>query len=71
MNDPPSLSPAELDAALRAVEADYPGWHAWLGTIPMYYARLPKSSPPIVVRSPTLAGLRTEIENAQKGLRSW
>jgi hypothetical protein len=35
----------------------------------MYYARLPKSSPPIVVRSPTLAGLRAEIENAQKQLR--
>ena len=71
MSDLSSDSPDELGDALRAVEADYPGWHTWLGTIPMYYARLPKSSPPLVVRSPTLDGLRTEIENAQKGLRSW
>jgi hypothetical protein len=32
----------------------FPGWHAWLGVNDMFYARFPKSSPPIVLvaRSP-------------------
>lgn len=69
MDDSDSCSPAELDGALRAVEADYPGWHAWNGAIPMLYARRVKSSPPIVVRAPTISGLRVEIEKALRGRR--
>jgi hypothetical protein len=29
--------------------ADYPGWHAWRGINQLYYARLLRSSPPIIV----------------------
>jgi hypothetical protein len=69
MSDPPSDSPAELDGALRAVEADNPGWHAWNGSIPMLYARWMLSSPPVVVRAPDIPGLRAEIDKARESRR--
>lgn len=69
MNDPASIPPDDVGAALRDVERDYPGWEAWHGAIPMLYARLPKSSPPIVVRAADIPGLRAEIETALRGLR--
>jgi hypothetical protein len=61
----------ERDRALRDVEAAYPGWFAWPGVIALLYARRPRSSPPMVVRSPTLDGLREAIEDAERerGLR--
>jgi hypothetical protein len=64
-----SDSPAELDEALRAVEADFPGWVAWHGAIPMFYARQLLSSPPVVVRAPDIPGLRAEIGKALEGQR--
>jgi hypothetical protein len=61
----------ERDRALRDVEAAYPGWSVWPGVIALLYARRPRSSPPMVVRSPTPEGLREAIENAERerGLR--
>ena len=61
----------ERERALRGVEADYPGWCAWPGVLSLVYARRPRSSPPMVVRSPTPEGLRQAIENAERerGLR--
>ncbi len=58
--------------ALAEVERDYPGWHAWPGVLAcIVYARLPLSSPPLVVRAVTPDGLRLEIETAERerGLR--
>jgi len=58
--------------ALAEVDRDYPGWHAWPAVLGgLVYARYPRSSPPMVVRSVTVGGLRTEIENAERerGLR--
>ena len=58
--------------ALADVDRDYPGWHAWPAVLAgLLYARRPRSTPPLVVRSATIAGLRDAIENAERdrGLR--
>jgi hypothetical protein len=58
--------------ALAAIPDAYPGWLAWEGVIAgLLYARRPRSSPPMVVRSTTTDGLRQEIESAERerGLR--
>ena len=58
--------------ALAEVDRDYPGWHAWPAVLAgLLYARRPNSTPPLVVRSATIAGLRDAIENAERdrGLR--
>jgi hypothetical protein len=57
---------------LTQIDQDYPPWHAWEGVIAgLVYARRPNSSPPMVVRSASVAGLCQEIESAERerGLR--
>jgi len=69
------LSPAQAADAVRAaralystvsdlaaVEADYPGWETWVGVGGVLYARRPKTSPPKVVRAPSVQALREAIE---------
>jgi hypothetical protein len=57
--------------ALAAIERDFPRWETWVGTLPhLLYARLPMSSPPIVVRSATPQGLRAEVEATDARMRS-
>lgn len=36
-------------ASVDDIEREFPGWHAWRGVNTRYYARLPKTSPPVVV----------------------
>ncbi len=49
-------------SALAAIDAEFPPWHAWEGVIAgLLYARRPRSSPPMVIRSVSVSGLRTEI----------
>jgi hypothetical protein len=63
---------AECQRALAAVGRDYPPWRAWPGVLAgVLYARRPDLAPPLVVRSVTVAGLRREIERAERerGLR--
>ena len=58
--------------ALAEVERDYPGWQAWPAALAgLVYARRPRTSPPLVVRSTSTEGLRKEIETAERerGLR--
>jgi hypothetical protein len=43
------------------IEQEFPGWHAWQGVNDLYYARLPKTSPPWVVTGEDLAALREQI----------
>ena len=62
----------ERARALAEVDRDYPGWHAWPAVLAgLVYARRPRSSPPLVVRSATIDGLRQAIEDAERerGLR--
>ena len=62
----------ERARALGEVDRDYPGWHAWPAVLGgLLYARRPRSSPPLVVRSATIGGLRQAIEAAEteRGLR--
>lgn len=75
MHDPPAGIAAsdygERARALRTISEEFPGWEAWAGVVSLLYARRPRSTPPLVVRSPTLDGLRTAIEEAERkrGLR--
>ena len=69
---PSDSDPADEPAlALRAIEDAYPGWSCWPGVINLLYARRARSSPPMVVRSTTLDGLREAIVRAEgdRGLR--
>ena len=62
----------DLASALARVDRDYPGWHAWPAVLAgLLYARRPRSTPPLVVRSVTTEGLRQAIEDAERerGLR--
>jgi hypothetical protein len=56
---------------LAQVGWDYPPWYAWRGVGGIVYARRPRSSPPMLVRSATTQGLREAIEEAERerGLR--
>jgi hypothetical protein len=50
------------------LEADYPGWHVWLGVSSLWYARRVLSSPPVIVRAANLSELREAIsEHASRG----
>lgn len=40
-----------------------PGWHYWRGVSGLYYARRPRSSPPIVLRGETLDELRQQVRD--------
>ena len=63
---------AERRRALAEIDRDYPPWHAWPGVLAgVLYARRPCASPPMVVRSVSIDGLRKEIERAERerGLR--
>jgi hypothetical protein len=52
--------------ALREVERDYPGWHAWPAVLGgLVYARRPRTSPPLVVRAATTDELRQAIETVE------
>ena len=62
----------ERARALAQVERDYPGWQTWPGVLAgVVYARRARSSPPLVVRAISPAGLRAAIKAAEasRGLR--
>lgn len=44
---------------------EFPNWHVWQGVAGLLYARLPKSSPPKVVRAKNAAELREQMKLAQ------
>lgn len=64
---PADCADGAQSGALAAIPGDYPGWLAWEGAVAgLLYARRPRSSPPMVVRSTTTDGLRQEIESAER-----
>ena len=47
---------------------EFPRWHVWRGISGLAYARLSRSSPPIVVRAEGATELRNEIRRAEAAL---
>ena len=43
------------------LEAEFPGWHAWLGVNNLWYVRKTMSSAPVVMRGESLTDLRDQI----------
>ena len=41
--------------------AEFPSWEVWRGVNQLWYARLLKSSPPVVVRGEDLTDLRDQV----------
>ena len=64
---------ANLDAQPPAWWAPYadefPCWQAWTGVAGLLYARLPRSSPPVVVRDKDPDGVARQIRSWYKGRR--
>ena len=48
----------------RAFASEFPQWHVWRGVAGQYYARVPRTSPPRVVRAENAEDLRREIARA-------
>jgi len=44
---------------------EFPQWYVWRGVAGQYYARVPRTSPPWVVRARTAEDLRREISQAE------
>jgi hypothetical protein len=62
------LETADETAAIpewRAYAREFPRWHVWRGVAGHYYARVPRSSPPRVVRALNAEDLRQEIARAE------
>jgi hypothetical protein len=56
---------ADLSTEVAALANDFPGWHVWVGVGgDLFYARRPRSSPPIVKRDKTLEGLRKQLDES-------
>ena len=49
------------EPTLADVAREFPCWHCWRGVSGLLYARLPKSSPPIVIRAEDPVDLRDQI----------
>jgi hypothetical protein len=68
MKDDPT--PARASDPLAALYGKLPrGWEAWTGVGGILYARLRKTSPPIVVRAATAEELAAKVTEAQGRLR--
>ena len=52
----------------RAYAREFPQWYVWRGVAGHYYARVPRSSPPRVVRALNPEDLREEIARAEMSL---
>ena len=58
------------DLNVASLQNEFPGWHVWEGVSgDLFYARRPRSSPPIVKRAQTLEELRDEIAKHVDGTR--
>jgi hypothetical protein len=61
--------PEDLEATVArwktSLAREFPRWYAWQGVAGHYYARVPRTSPPLVVRAPNAEDLRDEITRAE------
>ena len=71
INDKPPDDMAARDEEFAAVAREHPLWDPWAGVAGLLYARRPRSSPPMCVRSRSPDGLREAIIKAEekRGLR--
>ncbi len=53
----------------RVYAPEFPQWYVWRGVAGHYYARVPRSSPPRVVRALNPEDLREEIARAENSRR--
>jgi hypothetical protein len=60
------VSDHPTEPALEDIEREFPAWHAWTGVSGLLYARLPRSSPPVVVRGQDAAELREAIRRWER-----
>jgi hypothetical protein len=49
----------------KAFAREFPQWYVWRGVAGQYYARVPRTSPPRVVRAGNTEDLRREISRAE------
>jgi hypothetical protein len=49
----------------KAFSREFPQWYVWRGVAGQYYARVPRTSPPRVVRARNTEDLRREISRAE------
>ena len=60
--EPSAMANPDVPPAWWAPFADeFPCWHAWTGVAGLLYARLPRSSPPVVVRAVTAGSVAEQI----------
>jgi hypothetical protein len=52
----------DLEPTTESIESEFPGWHVWQGVNYLWYARLEKSSPPVVVMGEDLLDLRDQVK---------
>lgn len=55
--------------ALTALRGRFPYWEAWVGISGLLYARRRLTSPPVVFRAETAAGLETQICEYERTVR--
>jgi hypothetical protein len=46
-------------------QSEFPDWRLWQGDNKLFYARLPGTSPLVIVRAADVTGLRDEIISAE------
>jgi hypothetical protein len=51
----------------QAFAREFPQWYVWRGVAGQYYARVPRTSPPRVVRARNTEDLRREIARVEMG----
>lgn len=49
------------EATARELRERYPGWHIWRGVAGLWYARLLKHSPPVVLSDRSIEGLGEQL----------
>jgi hypothetical protein len=59
----------DSDDRETALRREHPGWDIWHGVASLCYARLRKSSPPVIVRAHNWTVLAERIRIKEAGLR--
>jgi hypothetical protein len=63
--DGPEDPEATVAGWRASLAREFPRWYVWQGVAGHYYARVPRTSPPLVVRALNAEDLRGEISRAE------